>query len=69
MELEILFISSIMLLCRSCSVGEMIAFKAVVLPLNMWMLLKGCGVDKDLIYFKARNSASPCKFCSYLILL
>ena len=40
MELEMYFISSIRLLCRSYFVGEMMAFIAAVLSLNMWTLLE-----------------------------
>lgn len=57
-ESEMYFISSIMLWCRSCFVGEMIAFFAAVQSLNMWTLLKDHRVERDLIYFMPRSSVS-----------
>ena len=51
MELEMYFISSIRLLCKSCCVGEMMAFIAAILSLDMWTLLKDHGVGRDLMYF------------------
>ena len=66
MFIEMFFISSIMLLCRSCSVGEIIVFfNAAMLSPNTLILLKEHGINKHLIYFKARYSAysSPWKLC------
>ena len=50
------FISSLKLLCRSCSVSELIAlFNAAMLSPNMLMLLKEHGVNKN---FNTRGSTS-----------
>ena len=57
-KLKVYFISSIKLLCRSCYVGNMIAFIAAVLSLNTWTLLKDHRVGRGVIYFKLRSSAS-----------
>ena len=56
MFIEMFFISSLKLLCRSCSVSELIAlFNAAMLSPNMLMLLKEHGVNKN---FNTRGSTS-----------